>query len=79
MSCIIQMNNLAIEQDIYNLKRDCEDKDAIIKELTTLLHSSDMAGSKVLFLSNSYPTGKLFYRAFFSSFFFFVPFSSSDL
>ncbi|KAF3452572.1 hypothetical protein FNV43_RR03005 [Rhamnella rubrinervis] len=42
----IQMNTLAIEQDIYNLKRDCEDKDATIKELTTLLHSSDIAGSK---------------------------------
>ncbi|PON89233.1 inactive rhomboid protein [Trema orientale] len=42
----IQMNTLAIEQDIYNLKRDCEDKDATIKELTTLLHSTDMAGSK---------------------------------
>ncbi|EXB48387.1 hypothetical protein L484_007965 [Morus notabilis] len=42
----IQMNSLAIEQDIYNLKKDCEDKDVIIKELTTLLHSSDIAGSK---------------------------------
>lgn len=43
------MNNLAIEQDIYNLRRDCEEKDATINELTTLLHSSDTAGSKVLF------------------------------
>ncbi|KAF4354620.1 hypothetical protein F8388_009611 [Cannabis sativa] len=42
----IQLNNLAIEQDIYNLKRDCEDKDATIKDLTNLLHSSDVAGSK---------------------------------
>ncbi|XP_062083979.1 uncharacterized protein LOC133790383 [Humulus lupulus] len=42
----IQLNNLAIEQDTYNLKKDCEDKDATIKELTTLLHSSDVAGSK---------------------------------
>lgn len=41
------MNSLAIEQDIYNLKKDCEDKDVIIKELTSLLHSSDIAGSKV--------------------------------
>lgn len=49
ISWITQMNTLAIEQDIYNLKRDCEDKDATIKELTTLLHSSDIAGSKVMF------------------------------
>ncbi|XP_015875922.3 uncharacterized protein LOC107412625 isoform X2 [Ziziphus jujuba] len=41
-----QMNNLAIEQDVYNLKRDCDEKDATIKELTTLLHSSDIAGTK---------------------------------
>ncbi|KAF5471244.1 hypothetical protein F2P56_011693 [Juglans regia] len=45
-SAEIQMNTLAIEQDIYNLKRDCEEKDATIKELSTLLHSSDVAGSK---------------------------------
>jgi hypothetical protein len=44
-----QMNTAVIEQDSYNLKRDCEEKDAIIKELTTLLHSSDVAGSKVMF------------------------------
>ena len=48
------MNSLAIEQDIYNLKKDCEDRDVIIKELTTLLHSSDKAGSKVMF---SFPLG----------------------
>ncbi|KAM6578785.1 hypothetical protein CsatB_030622 [Cannabis sativa] len=47
----IQLNNLAIEQDIYNLKRDCEDKDATIKDLTNLLHSSDVAGSKVVSLT----------------------------
>ncbi|KAL5567186.1 hypothetical protein UlMin_030350 [Ulmus minor] len=42
----LQMNNLSIEHDIYNLKRDCEDKNATIKELTTLLRSSDSASSK---------------------------------
>lgn len=47
------MNTLAIEQDIYNLKRDCEEKDATIKELSTLLHSSDVAGSKVRFQLSS--------------------------
>lgn len=45
-----QMNTSAIEQDVYNLKRDCEEKDATIKELTTVIHSSDFAGSKVMLL-----------------------------
>ncbi|XP_062172801.1 uncharacterized protein LOC133878283 isoform X2 [Alnus glutinosa] len=45
-SADIQMNTSAIEQDIYNFKKDNEEKDATIKELTTLLHSSDFAGSK---------------------------------
>lgn len=42
------MNTLAVEQDIYNLKRDCEEKDATIKKLSNLLQSSDVAGSKVM-------------------------------
>ncbi|KAL6195151.1 hypothetical protein ACLB2K_030772 [Fragaria x ananassa] len=41
-----QLNSLAIEQDMYNLKRDCEEKDGTIRELTSLLHSSETAGSK---------------------------------
>jgi hypothetical protein len=39
---------LAVEQDIYNLKRDCEEKESTIKELTTLLNSSEVANSKVI-------------------------------
>ncbi|KAK8520565.1 hypothetical protein V6N13_030992 [Hibiscus sabdariffa] len=42
----IQLNNLAIEQDIYNLKKECEEKDAIIKELNTSVQSSIMATLK---------------------------------
>ncbi|KAE8710603.1 histone H3.2 [Hibiscus syriacus] len=42
----IQLNNLAIEQDIYNLKRECEEKDAIIKELNTSVQSSNAATLK---------------------------------
>ncbi|XP_039058110.1 uncharacterized protein LOC120201592 [Hibiscus syriacus] len=42
----IQLNNLAIEQDIYNLKRECEEKDAIIKELNTSVQSSNVATLK---------------------------------
>ncbi|GFY98920.1 hypothetical protein Acr_13g0003210 [Actinidia rufa] len=42
----IQLNSLAIEQDIYNIKKECEEKDATIKELSTFLKSSEVAGSK---------------------------------
>ncbi|KAK8649717.1 hypothetical protein V6N13_139382 [Hibiscus sabdariffa] len=42
----IQLNNLAIEQDIFNLKRECEEKDVIIKELNTSVQSSTMASLK---------------------------------
>ncbi|XP_022730751.1 uncharacterized protein LOC111285532 [Durio zibethinus] len=42
----IQLNNLAIEQDIFNFKRDCEEKDAVIRELTTFAQSSNIASSK---------------------------------
>ncbi|XVE60038.1 hypothetical protein DITRI_Ditri05aG0094600 [Diplodiscus trichospermus] len=42
----IQLNNLAVEQDIFNLKRECEEKDAIIKDLNTFVQSSNMASSK---------------------------------
>ncbi|KAE8720262.1 hypothetical protein F3Y22_tig00021057pilonHSYRG00007 [Hibiscus syriacus] len=42
----IQLNNLAVEQDVFNLKRECEEKDAIIKELNTSVQSSNMASLK---------------------------------
>ncbi|TKY48358.1 hypothetical protein E2542_SST25776 [Spatholobus suberectus] len=42
----IQLNSLAVEQDIYNLRRDCEEKDTTIKELTTLLNSNEVANYK---------------------------------
>lgn len=47
MMKLSQLNTLVIGQDIYNLKKECEEKDAAIKELTTYLHSSEAAGSKV--------------------------------
>jgi hypothetical protein len=40
------MNTFAIDQDMFNLKKECEEKDATIKELSTDLQS--FAGSKVL-------------------------------
>ncbi|XP_021649536.2 uncharacterized protein LOC110641944 isoform X2 [Hevea brasiliensis] len=42
----IQMNTSAIDQDIFNLKRECDEKDATIKELISTLQSTNMAGSK---------------------------------
>ncbi|XP_022756270.1 uncharacterized protein LOC111304005 isoform X2 [Durio zibethinus] len=41
----IQLNNLAIEQDIFNLK-ESKEKDAIISQLNTFVQSSNMASSK---------------------------------
>ena len=46
----LQLNALVVEQDIYNLKRDCEEKDSTIKELTTLLNSSEVANYKVILI-----------------------------
>uniref|UniRef100_A0A803L1I7 Uncharacterized protein n=1 Tax=Chenopodium quinoa TaxID=63459 RepID=A0A803L1I7_CHEQI len=42
----LQLNNLAIEQDTYNLKRECEEKDAAIKELSSFIRSKDVVTSK---------------------------------
>ncbi|PIA39500.1 hypothetical protein AQUCO_02600152v1 [Aquilegia coerulea] len=41
-----QLNALGIEQDIYNLQRECEEKDATIKELSAAVRATDVAGSK---------------------------------
>ncbi|KAF8041161.1 hypothetical protein BT93_B3168 [Corymbia citriodora subsp. variegata] len=45
-SAEFQTNAIAMEQDVYDLKRECDEKDATIKELTGLLQSCDAAGSK---------------------------------
>ncbi|KAK9692380.1 hypothetical protein RND81_09G260300 [Saponaria officinalis] len=42
----MQLNNLAVEQDTYNLKKECEEKDAAIKELSAFIRSKDAATSK---------------------------------
>ncbi|GAA0141290.1 hypothetical protein LIER_02466 [Lithospermum erythrorhizon] len=39
----IQLNT---EQEVYNLQKECEEKDATIDELSALLHSSDACSSK---------------------------------
>ncbi|CAL0332475.1 unnamed protein product [Lupinus luteus] len=42
----IQFNNMIVEQDVCNLKRDCEEKDKTIKQLSTLLSSSEVSNNK---------------------------------
>ncbi|KAL9248397.1 hypothetical protein vseg_021722 [Gypsophila vaccaria] len=42
----MQLNSLAVEQDTYNLKKECEEKDAAIKELSAFIRSKDAATSK---------------------------------
>ncbi|KAE9585971.1 hypothetical protein Lal_00010160 [Lupinus albus] len=42
----IQFNNMIVEQDVCNLKRDCEEKDNTIKELSTLLSSFEVSNNK---------------------------------
>ncbi|XP_044506080.1 uncharacterized protein LOC123225844 [Mangifera indica] len=42
----VQINNFAMEQDISNLRKECEEKDATIRELTDFLQSSNTNGSK---------------------------------
>ncbi|RZC77386.1 hypothetical protein C5167_001522 [Papaver somniferum] len=42
----IQLSSLALEQDIYNLQRECEEKDTTIKELASIVNAVDATGSK---------------------------------
>ncbi|XP_068636878.1 uncharacterized protein [Aristolochia californica] len=42
----IQLNGVAVDQDIYNLQKECEEKDVTIKELAAIAKASDAAASK---------------------------------
>ncbi|XP_008787278.1 uncharacterized protein LOC103705371 [Phoenix dactylifera] len=42
----IQLSALAEGQEFYNLRKECEEKDATIKELTAAAHASSAAASK---------------------------------
>lgn len=42
----MQLSALGVEQEIYNLQRECDEKDATIKELTTAIRSAEIASSK---------------------------------
>lgn len=41
-----QLSSLAAEQELYNLQKECEEKDATIKELAAAAHSSSTADGK---------------------------------
>ncbi|XP_028555254.1 uncharacterized protein LOC110094833 [Dendrobium catenatum] len=41
-----QLSTLATEQELYNLRKECEEKDDTIKELTTAAHASNVTYSK---------------------------------
>lgn len=47
----IQLSSLAAEQELYNIQKECEEKDAIIKELTAAAHTSSTADAKVCVIS----------------------------
>ncbi|KAL3645107.1 hypothetical protein CASFOL_010287 [Castilleja foliolosa] len=42
----IQLESLAFEHEINSLRKECEQKDITIKELSTFIHSSEVSGSK---------------------------------
>ncbi|XP_020111851.1 uncharacterized protein LOC109726586 [Ananas comosus] len=41
-----QLNSLAVDQEFYNLRKECEEKDATIKELSAAAQVSSIAASK---------------------------------
>lgn len=41
-----QLSSLAAEQELYNLQKECEEKDAAIKKLTAAAHASSSADAK---------------------------------
>ncbi|CAI9106595.1 OLC1v1005787C1 [Oldenlandia corymbosa var. corymbosa] len=45
-SVVMKINSSALDQDIYNHRRECAEKDETIKELSNSLHSLTLFGSK---------------------------------
>jgi hypothetical protein len=43
----MQLSSLAADQQLYNLQKECEEKDATIKELAAAAHTSSTADAKV--------------------------------
>lgn len=42
-----QLSFLAADQQLYNIQKECEEKDATIKELAAAAHASSTADAKV--------------------------------
>ncbi|TQD89832.1 hypothetical protein C1H46_024598 [Malus baccata] len=57
----IQLNAVDIEQDIDNLKKDCEEKDGTIQELTTLLQSAESADAHEVDKRNHHMMNNILY------------------
>lgn len=45
--CLLQFDNLSLDQDMLSLRKECQEKDATIKDLTSFLQLTNKAGSKV--------------------------------
>lgn len=46
LNCV-QLSFLAADQQLYNLQKECEEKDATIKELAAAAHASSTSDAKV--------------------------------
>lgn len=57
----IQLSSLAAEQELYNLQKECEEKDAAIKKLTAAAHASSSADAKVRVIYCLHPTRQIAY------------------
>lgn len=45
--CLLQFDSLSLDQDMLSLRKECQEKDATIKDLTSFLQLTNKAGSKV--------------------------------
>lgn len=45
--CLLQFDNLSLDQDMLSLRKECQEKDATIKDLTSFLQLTNKACSKV--------------------------------
>ena len=43
----MQFDNLSLDQDMLSLRKECQEKDETIKDLTSFLQLTNKAGSKV--------------------------------
>ena len=48
LECLLQFDNLSLDQDMLSLRKECQEKDETIKDLTSFLQLTNKAGSKVI-------------------------------